>query len=276
MANSSIFIGSSREGQRIASQVQHDLKSVGRPTIWNQGVFGLGWGTLETLMSELSRHDFAVLVLSPDDRTTSREIEHNSPRDNVTFELGLFMGRLGRERTFVLYDASANMKLLSDLAGITLAPYDGEWAKENLAAAIGAACHPIREAILSVGHGHEDIRGDWIGTWKDLEVADQEYSKELVHIREQIGDRVSGHIDMEADRGKRWNIEGVLTHNRFLRLFYSPSESSPEKGWTDLGCYCFVKQSDGKRFKGYSIGFDWERDGMTASTHELVRATEID
>ena len=147
----SIFIGSSSEAIRIAGQVQHDLSSIARPKLWSQGVFGLGWGTLETLIAEVAKHDFAILVLSPDDRTMSRDVEQNSPRDNVIFELGLFMGRLGRERTFVLYDKSANLKLMSDLAGITTASYDGEWAKDDLPAAIGAACHPIREAILKFG-----------------------------------------------------------------------------------------------------------------------------
>lgn len=146
----SIFIGSSSEALRIAEQAQHNLQTVARPKLWTQGVFGLGQAALEALIVEVSKHDFAILVLSPDDRTTSRDIEQNSPRDNVVFELGLFMGKLGREHTFVLYDEAANLKLLSDLAGITLARYDGKWANDDLAAAIGTACHPIREAVRNL------------------------------------------------------------------------------------------------------------------------------
>lgn len=103
------------------------------------------------MVDELARHDFAILVFSPDDITNSRDKSTRSPRDNVIFELGLFMGRLGSQRTFVLYDRTADLKILSDLSGVTLAPYDGKWASIDLPAAIGAACSPIRDAIRVAG-----------------------------------------------------------------------------------------------------------------------------
>ncbi len=76
-------------------------------------------------MCELEKHDFAVLVLTPDDVTESRGASQLSPRDNVLFECGLFMGRLGRERAFIVCDKSTKLKLPSDLAGVSLIPYDG-------------------------------------------------------------------------------------------------------------------------------------------------------
>ena len=63
------------------------------------------------------------------------------------FELGLFMGRLGPKRTFVFYDSSAGLKIMSDLQGVGLVPYDGHRLETDYAAAIGAACEPIRRAI---------------------------------------------------------------------------------------------------------------------------------
>jgi predicted nucleotide-binding protein len=151
MIGTNIFIGSSSEGLKIAEQVQYDLHSFTAPRIWSQGVFGLGTSTLDALLAELRQHDFAVLILSPDDLIVSRDVTRPSPRDNVVFELGLFMGRLGPKRTFLLYDKSVDLKLLSDLAGITKATYDGEWAKVDLPAAIGTACNPIRHAIRRLG-----------------------------------------------------------------------------------------------------------------------------
>ena len=52
--------------------------------------------TVEALLNILPRFDFAVLVKLPDDVTTSRDNTLASPRDNVIFELRLFMGKLGR------------------------------------------------------------------------------------------------------------------------------------------------------------------------------------
>jgi hypothetical protein len=153
----SIFVGSSTESLPIAQQVQVELGPTARAKVWNQGIFKLGEGGLESLVGELGRHDFAILVFSADDVTSSRDRDSASPRDNVVFELGLFMGRLGPKRTFVLYDRTADLKILSDLAGITLAPYDGKWAKTDIGAAIGAACNPIRQAIRVAGPAQKTV-----------------------------------------------------------------------------------------------------------------------
>jgi predicted nucleotide-binding protein len=122
MTKPSIFIGSSSEGLEIARAIEFQLKDVGEITIWNEGVFGLGLGTLESLVNALERFDFAILALTPDDFTVSRNVPTSSPRDNVMFELGLFMGRLGRSRTFIVYDVSTKLKIPSDLAGVILSP----------------------------------------------------------------------------------------------------------------------------------------------------------
>ncbi len=143
----SVFVGSSREGIKIAEQVQYDLRYTAECKVWTQGVFGLGWGTLESLMLEVAKHDFAILILTPDDVVNSRDNQQLAPRDNVLFELGLFMGRLGPKRVLVLFDNTSDLKIMSDLAGITLADYDGDWAKRDMASAIGTACKPIRDAI---------------------------------------------------------------------------------------------------------------------------------
>src|SRR5262245_25387722 len=119
----SLFIGSSSEGLDVAREVELQLEDEALVTIWKDGVFGLGEATLESLMNALDQFDFAVMVLTPDDLLESRGQNYASPRDNVIFELGLFMGRLGRSRTFILHEQNADLKLPSDLAGITRVTY---------------------------------------------------------------------------------------------------------------------------------------------------------
>jgi hypothetical protein len=146
----SVFIGSSSEGLSVAREVELQLQLDAVPTIWKDGVFGLGSSTLESLMRVLNEFDFALMVLSPDDLSEVRGQNFAAPRDNVIFELGLFMGRLGRERVFVVHEQSANLKLPSDLAGIAIAPYrkrdDG-----NLSAALSPTCTLVIKAIKAQG-----------------------------------------------------------------------------------------------------------------------------
>ena len=135
----------------IARAVQFQLKDDALVSVWNEGVFGLNQGTLEALVAMLARFDFAVLVITPDDVLVSRETAIQAPRDNVMFELGLFMGRLGRTRTFGVCSNSDGLKLPSDLAGVTLARFDDADAVKDVTAALGPACFQIRQAIRELG-----------------------------------------------------------------------------------------------------------------------------
>jgi hypothetical protein len=117
----------------------------------------------------LSRFDFALLVLTADDLTVSRGTERAVARDNVLFELGLFIGFLGRDRTFMLYDRTKAPVLPSDLAGITAATF-APHASGNLEASLGAPSTKIRNVIERLG-----IRKD--KGLRELESAMQESGK---------------------------------------------------------------------------------------------------
>ena len=90
-----VFIGSSTEGLPIAEAIQANLEHTCECHIWSQGVFGLGTGPMESLVRHLGRFDFAVLVLTPDDVVTTRGAVQPTARDNVVFELGMFIGKIG-------------------------------------------------------------------------------------------------------------------------------------------------------------------------------------
>src|SRR5262245_4510048 len=100
----SVFVGSSTEHRDLADTVQELLADPSiTVTVWHQA-FELGSATLESLEDQLDRVDFAVLLLAPDDVAISRNEQEAAPRDNVLFELGLFIGRLGRKRAWYLFD----------------------------------------------------------------------------------------------------------------------------------------------------------------------------
>jgi Predicted nucleotide-binding protein containing TIR-like domain len=145
-----VFVGSSSEGKVLASIVCEHLSPVAGVTLWNKGVFGLGEGTLEALVSATERFDFAVLVLTPDDVITTRGEQEQTARDNVLFEAGLFMGKLGRFRTFLVYDRRKRIKIPSDLAGVTMAAF-GDAPDTGLAEQIKSATDEIAAAIQRLG-----------------------------------------------------------------------------------------------------------------------------
>jgi len=114
-----VFIGSTAEQLEVARGLQaafaHDpwLKRV-----WTDGVFGAGRTPLESLVAQLKQLDFALLVVTPDDLVESRGESGASPRDNVIFELGLMIGELGRNRTFMVRERGVDLKVPSDLLGV--------------------------------------------------------------------------------------------------------------------------------------------------------------
>jgi predicted nucleotide-binding protein len=151
MSKPSLFIGSSSEGLNFARAVRSSLDKDSEITMWNEDFFGQGSTFIETLINALSRFDFAILVLTPDDWVSSRKVAIFGPRDNVVFELGLFMGRLGRERTFLVHQGDAKLKIPTDLSRVTTATYGWPRQDGSHQAAVGAACDSIRKSIRALG-----------------------------------------------------------------------------------------------------------------------------
>lgn len=155
----SVFVASSTENLDVAYAVQKALENEAEVTVWDQGVFGPTDFILEAIYRQLDSSDFGVFVLMPDDRTYSRGKTVATPRDNVVFELGLFMGALGRHRSFVLYPEGLNkvkVKLPIDILGLVSARFSTTRADGNTDAAVSAACHSIRRIIKQIGRrpGH--------------------------------------------------------------------------------------------------------------------------
>lgn len=145
-----VFIGSSVEGKRIADAIQQNLSYTAYPTIWNQMVFPLSGNALESLIRAAAENDFAVLVLSPDDAARIRDEAAIIPRTNVVFEAGLFFGKLGRDRAFVVQPRSyPGFTLPTDLLGVTPATYDEAHYQRNPQAALGPACTEISNAFTT-------------------------------------------------------------------------------------------------------------------------------
>jgi CRP/FNR family transcriptional regulator, cyclic AMP receptor protein len=162
-----VFIGSSKEGLDIANAAAGQIRSNDiEVRVWSEGVFTASKTAIESLEAIVRQSDFAILVVSPDDRVSLRGKVFAAPRDNVIFELGLFMGALGRTRVFVLRPSASqtavdpvsafrdwlwprlSLRLPTDLLGLNTLYYEA--GARDLAVALKSACDETLAAIREI------------------------------------------------------------------------------------------------------------------------------
>lgn len=180
----SIFIGSSSESLEIAEIVKKIFETEAEVRIWNEDVFKLNQSGLESLLREINVNDFAILILTPDDVITSRGISSSAPRDNVIFEYGLFLGRLGPNRAFILCEES--VKILSDFAGITMAFFK---MGNNLKSSLEDACNKIRHVI------HETMKRTEISLLPSTSLAIGYYENFVCKVNDALDEGKEIRID---------------------------------------------------------------------------------
>jgi predicted nucleotide-binding protein len=196
----SAFVGSSAESLDIAYAVQDNLQHDLQVTVWSQGVFDLSKTTLESLARKLSACDFGLFVFAPDDAIRLRKKTYSAVRDNVVLELGLFIGKLGVDRTFIIVpDNVSDMRIPTDLLGVTLGKYDGERDDGDLQAALGPVCNQIRKSVKKLKFlnraKRRPARGAAVSSRVTIESALYGSGRRRVDVK--------GAISKELRRGKR-------------------------------------------------------------------------
>ncbi|TXG84166.1 MAG: hypothetical protein E6R14_05325 [Thermomicrobiales bacterium] len=171
-----IFIGSSTEGLIIAEAVQANLSRVAQAQLWNGGFSEPTKSFLETLCKKVGEFDFAVLILTADDWVTIRGSEQLAPRDNVLFELGLFIGSIGRERTFFMCNKNDYPRIPSDLLGVTSLTFTTPNNPGNLTewvTTVGPACNQVASLIQAKGALYRPFEDPMLLTLQNLRSAAQ-------------------------------------------------------------------------------------------------------
>lgn len=221
-----VFIGSSKEGLQIAQAVfnclsdkelQPNSEIVIEPVIWNHYMFEPGHYILESLEKMRSEFDFVVMVASPDDILIKRDSASITMRDNVTFELGLFIGALGRERVFLVCPDDSRIDLLSDLQGFTYLTYCHSKISNDLSgnlSAVQTACLQINDTVekrLRKWRSSEALQGKWY-LYISGSKTDQPNGE---FTFEQWGSKVFGesHLILNSEReeiDREYRYEGVF------------------------------------------------------------------
>lgn len=190
MSKPRVFVASSSESKDVAFALQENLEEYTDVTVWSQGFFDLTDVIITKLVQSLRNFEFAVFVFSPDDVLLMRGEKHNVVRDNVVFELGLFIGGLGSERTFIIAPHGNELRLPSDLAGIVAGRYKTDRDDDNLTAALGPVSQKIRKQIMRKNKKNVDFNAaisfitDYKDTLQNNKIID---SIVLEHANELIG-----------------------------------------------------------------------------------------
>lgn len=139
----SIFIGSSNEQVQVAYAIQANLGTKVECTVWDQNIFDLSSYPILDLVDKLGEFNYAIFVIAPDDITHMRKRKYNTVRDNVIFEVGLSIGKIGLKNTFLVGPEGIEKHLPSDFSGLTYGIYDPKRRDNNLRAALGTFCTQV-------------------------------------------------------------------------------------------------------------------------------------
>ncbi|MCZ4328514.1 nucleotide-binding protein [Castellaniella denitrificans] len=146
-----LFIASSAEKLKVADAFNVNLDHDFEATIWKNGTFNLSSVTINAVVEKSSVVDFALFVFAPDDEVLIREQHQNVIRDNVLFELGLFIGAIGLERCFIVKPRGVELRLPTDLLGVTMADYEADRSDGDLESATNTACTLIKNSARKLG-----------------------------------------------------------------------------------------------------------------------------
>jgi hypothetical protein len=145
-----LFLGSSSESLPIIEILTEELADVAEVVPWTDSrTFPPTEFLTTSLLKAAASFDFGLFLFEPDDIVESRQQSSAVPRDNVVFELGLFMSHLGLKRAFPMVPRG-RVKMLSDLAGFQPITYHEPEEAAALKALIVREQNPItRRAQLA-------------------------------------------------------------------------------------------------------------------------------
>lgn len=260
-----VFVGSTWEARETAKAVRENLAGDADILLWTEA-FRAGESFLSALERNAARCDFAVVVWTPDDTTMSRDQESASPRDNVVFELGLFIGKIGAERGYCVHPERTGMKMPSDLLGITTVSYRPDHPN-GLTSALGPACDKIRQRIRELGSRVGDSASTFCsriaGFWWEYITPEIVSSIGFLEITVDAsgGLRINGDAyRSDGSRAADWWTEGCAVNPLERKLLYvwkGRYIDNPKRPFEGFGDFLF-NDSDGQFLRGH--GFFAEMD----------------
>jgi hypothetical protein len=161
MTKPHLIIFSSGNAVSVAEAVKLNLEREFIVDLWTENFFDENNTLpLNTFLKKLLCYDLAALVLGDDDVQLEKDGATRLfvPRDNVIFELGATMARMGTQKTFLLTPEDPKVKLPTYFKGIEPLTYQKR-ADGNYVGGTGGACIKIRDRVhkLEQDAFHSDL-----------------------------------------------------------------------------------------------------------------------
>lgn len=253
-----VFISCSTERLPVAHALKQLLNPCAEATIWNDAGFPFGRSTLTGLIDATVQNDFAVFIFSPDDSVTIRTETVGAVRDNVVFELGLFMGEMGRDRAIWLsLPERDSLRTIADLEGITHLVFPESPSPDLLPAALQKPATEICDHIRRLGPRDEQLicrRALCLASSRYEEErfrADIEYihslfsGEEPVHKRGVTAEEFSTYFGHD----NRWDIIhlGLYVDDQKGVMIFDPPPGRKSSGTLDVdGVAELIKRSESR------------------------------
>ncbi|MBX7044430.1 MAG: nucleotide-binding protein [Ignavibacteria bacterium] len=240
-----IFIGSSKESEQLAEKIKKSFGNSAQVQIWNKGFFSISDTALESLINSINEYHFAIFIFSDDDLTISREQVFKTSRDNVILEYGLFLGHYkDKKRVFILRPNVRNLKIPSDLNGLTVGFYD-----INKEATIKKLCLEIKKNIDRIKKTDNILAGSWFEEWSFIDEGKQKRFKDTNATIEQFGNFVTGKFKYAR---REYFFEGRIEQSKYLNGTWGAVKNRDS---SYSGSFQLKIGIHGKKMKGKWIGF---------------------
>lgn len=158
-----VFIASSGKSKAWATALKErlddEMSDAYEFVVWDQDIFQPSSFPISDLQRSASTSDAAIFIFAPDDEVTINESTRTITRDNVIFELGLFAGHLGIERTVILSPAdTSTYRFLTDLNGLGTVRFSFKPHSDgNYLSAIATPANKIKRHLQKVLEGQNTV-----------------------------------------------------------------------------------------------------------------------
>ena len=223
-----IFVASSSEAKIEDQFIRGILEDNNIKVITWKEVFHTGEFNLESLLNITEQIHGAIIILTCDDALWYREASNMAPRDNILFEMGLFMKALGRKHTALIFcenEKGEMPKSPTDILGLNVIYFENDKKAKNTIKLetwlhqFKQISHPmyfhLNDAVSILKENFHRIPESWIDEIKDYildpfeEMSRGALNGEFLLSTEQYYDSVSTRLKLANSNTKIRAISSI-------------------------------------------------------------------